>query len=103
MSVANSREERGKAIGQLAGMSHGALVRELETWTITADEIREDAREVRRRRGEARTMLELIAAELRDRRASSPTSLVTPAAGDEAVAERTNQFERWVAATRKGG
>jgi hypothetical protein len=67
MTVANSREERGKAIAQLAGMSHGALVRELETWTITADEISEEARELRRRRGESRTMVDLIAAELRSR------------------------------------
>jgi hypothetical protein len=86
-SVANSREERGKAIAQLAGMSHGAIVRELEAWTITADEIREESRELRRRRGEARTMLELIAAEVRNRRVAQPTVLTTSdAASSEAVA-----------------
>lgn len=72
MTVANSREERGKVIAQLAGMSHGALVRELEAWTITGDEIAEEARDLRRRRGESRTMLDLIATELRGRRGARP-------------------------------
>lgn len=85
MSVANSKEERGKAIAQLAGASHGALVRSLEAWTITADEIREEARELRQRRGEARTMLELIATELRGRRQVEPAEL-KPSAGEAAVA-----------------
>lgn len=84
MTVANSREERGKAIAQLAGMSHGALVRELEGWTITADEIAEDARELRRRRGESRTMLDLIAAELRSRGGRAATA--SEATRPEAVA-----------------
>lgn len=83
MTVANSREERGKAIAQLAGMSHGALVRELEGWTITADEIAEESRELRRRRGESRTMLDLIASELRSRggrSASTPAETTRPEA-----------------------
>lgn len=84
MTVANSRQERGKSIAQLAGMSHGGLVRELEAWTITADEIRDEARELRQRRAEARTMVELIAGELRSRRGALPTS-IAPASG-EAVA-----------------
>jgi len=82
MTVANSREERGKAIAQLAGLSHGRLVGELESWTIRADEIAEEARELRRRRGESRTMLDLIAAELRTR-SGRPHAVAT---ADEAVA-----------------
>jgi hypothetical protein len=80
VSVANSRQERGKSIAQLVGMSHGGLVRELEAWTITQDEIRDEARELRQRRSEARTMVELIAGELRNRRGAVPTSIATSVA-----------------------
>ena len=77
MTVANSREERGKVIATLAGMSHGALVRELEAWTISHDEIAEEARGLRQRRGESRTMLDLIATELRARQGARPEVVAT--------------------------
>lgn len=83
MTVANSREERGRVIGQLVTMSHGRLVAELERWTIRADEIAEEARELRQRRGESRTMLDLIAAELRTRNGRATSA---PAAEAEAAA-----------------
>jgi len=80
MTVANSREERGRVIGQLAGMSHGRLVSELEAWTIRADEIADEARELRQRRGESRTMLDLIAAELRTRNGRATSAPAAEAA-----------------------
>lgn len=70
-TVANSREERDKAVAALAGMSRMHLLGELVTWTVRAQDLAEDARELRRDRGEARGMLELIAAELRGRRAAT--------------------------------
>lgn len=67
MPVANSRSDREKLVGELATMSRHALLQELVTHTVTAHEIAEESREVRRRRAETRVTLELIAAELKGR------------------------------------
>ena len=67
MTVANARTERDAAISKLAGLSRSALLHELVTWTVTAHAIAEESRELRRRRAEARTMLELIAGEVTGR------------------------------------
>ncbi len=42
---------------------------ELVTWTVRAQDLAEESRELRRQRAESRGMLELIAAELRHRQA----------------------------------
>ena len=70
MTVANARTERDETISKLAGLSRSALLHELVTWTVTAAEIAEESRELRARRAEARTMLELIAGEVRGRKAN---------------------------------
>lgn len=67
MSVANSRGDREKRVGELATMSRHALLQELVAHTVTAHEIAEESREVRRRRADTRVTLELIAAELKNR------------------------------------
>lgn len=72
MTVANARTERDETIGKLAGLSRSALLHELVAWTVTAAEIAEESRELRARRAEGRTMLELIAGELRNRQGVGP-------------------------------
>ncbi len=68
-TVANSREQRDKAVAHLAALSRGGLMTELVTWTVRAQDLAEESRELRRQRAESRGMLELIAAELRHRQA----------------------------------
>jgi hypothetical protein len=67
VSVANSRDERGKAIARLAGANHGGLLRELEAWLVSLDELVERSRDLTAERAEARTMVALIGSELRSR------------------------------------
>lgn len=69
MTVANSRGDRDKTIGQLAGLSRSALLHELVDATVTAQAIAEESREVRHRRADNRVYLELIALELTSRQA----------------------------------
>lgn len=75
-TVANSREQRDKAVAHLASLSRGGLVHELVSWTVRAQDLAEESRELRRQRAESRGMLELIAGELRSRQAQ-----VAPAEG----------------------
>lgn len=68
-TVANSREVRDKAVAHLSTLSSKGLMQELVTWTVRAQELSEASSDLRRERGEARGMLELLAAELRGRQA----------------------------------
>jgi hypothetical protein len=72
VTVANVRTERDAAIGKLAGLTRPQLLHELVLWAVTASEIADEARDFRARRAEARTMLELISGELRNRGAATP-------------------------------
>lgn len=69
MTVANVRTERDAAIGKLASLTRSQLLHELVEWAVTASEIADEARDFRARRAEARTMLELISGEFRNRAA----------------------------------
>lgn len=75
MTVASSRLEREEVVGRLARLTRQQLLNELVNWTVKNDEIAEEAREVRSRRAESRTMLEIIAGELRGRAGGEPHEL----------------------------
>jgi len=76
-TVANSRELRDKIVGHLATLSRQALLHELVSWTVAAQDLADESRELRRRRAESRGMLELIAREIRGRQAAQPAEVAS--------------------------